>query len=85
MNEAHASAMEVIRELHSLGATQVKVDLIEVRFDRVFVPLKPVEASIPVQFDGDEITLSASEVQAMRDELEHLRSIRSSVEALGVL
>lgn len=86
MQESHASALEVIAKLHALGATYVKVDDLEVKFDRVFVPLNSVPSStIDVELDGDNVSMSAGEVQAMRDELEVLREMRRAVEALGVI
>jgi hypothetical protein len=82
----HADALATIERLHALGATHVRVNdgEVEVRFDRVFVPLKPPD-SIPVRLDGDEVVMSADDVQLMRDELESLREMRRRVEAAGLI
>lgn len=88
MTDDDKNTLATIRELHALGATHVRVRDVEVRFDRVFVPLKPVETSEPtlaVEIDGDEVMVSRKEVEALRDEVEFLRSFKSSAEALGVL
>lgn len=86
MNEHHASALAVVKELLAMGATyaQVGPEHVEAKFDRVFVPLQP--GSLPVtRGDGDEVRVSADDVQAMRDELEALRSIQRELLDRGVL
>lgn len=86
MNESHASALATIRALHEMGATyaQVGPEHVEAKFDRVFVPLQ--SHSLPVtRGDGDVERVSADDVQAMRDELEALRSLQRELLDRGVL
>jgi hypothetical protein len=69
--------LQTIRELHALGATSVRVGDIEVRFERVFRPLQPVTAELPVR--------DAEELDRLRVENETLRELRASVERLGLV
>jgi hypothetical protein len=86
MNDAHQSALAVVRELHAMGATyaQVGPEHVAAKFDRVFVPAP--RSSLPVTLEsGDEVRVSADDVQAMRDELEALRSMQRELMDRGVL
>jgi len=83
--ESQADALATIRALHELGATHVIVgsDHVEVKFDRIFVPVLPKhEEPKPL---GPEVTISTHEYESLRDEVESLRSRVNSATALGLI
>lgn len=87
MIDAHASALAVVRELHGLGATEVEVgpEHVAAKFDRVFVPVS-AKTTMPITSgNGDEIAMSADDVQALKDENEHMKSLLRTLEERGVL
>jgi len=74
MTHTHEAALEVVRALHAMGATRVKVGDIEAQFDRVLVPLDQVA------FEDDP-----TELQALRERLEIAQEQLRAATALGVI
>jgi hypothetical protein len=74
MTHVHEAALEVVRALHAMGATQVKVGDIEAKFDRVLVPL-----------DQAAFESEPGEFEALRERLEIAQEQLRAATALGVI
>lgn len=74
MNEQHASALALIKELHAMGASHITVGDVSAKFDLVAWQL-------PKSAAGQESDLGSDE----REELLELRGMRKSLLESGVI
>lgn len=74
MSPEHEAQLELVRALHAMGATRVRVGDVEAQFDRVLVPVEPS------RFD-----IEPSELEALRERLEIAQEQLRAFTALGVV
>jgi hypothetical protein len=65
MTPEHASALELVRELRRDGASYVRVDGVEVKFDLLALPLTPV----PFSDDREEELIELRNFKRRAEEL----------------